>query len=251
MLQGDQAGDGLAETLNATSKPAIGWIERKRASSLDVQRYTRFVGIMKRALPLGAAALLAAVLAYSLQPRLQDGKRVAMTFQKLGFNINHDLMMTKPKLTGVDGNGNPYVVTAEDAIQDAHDSKRAQLRKVEADLTTKSGTWVNLTATHGLLDDTRARLWLSGIIDVFSDNGYEAHTTAASIDMNTGSVVGNKFVWGQGVFGTFHADKFWIDRGTVRPGKHVSKRNGKTDKTIVHLYGNVHMTILKRGAAHS
>jgi lipopolysaccharide export system protein LptC len=249
----DPTSDGLADALNSASKPAIAWIERQRASAIDVQRYTRFVGIMKRALPMAAAALLAAVIAYSLQPRMQDSKRVALTFQSLHL-LSNDLMMTKPRLTGVDGNGNPYVVTAEEAIQDAHNSKVAQLKKVEADLTTKGGAWVNLTATHGLLDDAKELLWLSGIIDVFSDNGYEAHTTAARVDMNTGSVIGSKFVWGQGPFGTFYADKFRIDRTAQRLPKHAPRQakpdKTKSDKTLIYLYGNVHMTILKHGAAH-
>jgi len=250
MVPPDPARDGLVDALTSPPKPGLRWMERKRASALDVQRYTRFVGIMKRALPMATAALLVAVVAYSLQPRGQDSRHMALTFKQLHI-LSNDLMMTKPKLTGVDGNGNPYVVTAEEAIQDAHNSRRAQLRTVEADLTTRSGTWVNLTATHGLLDDDKARLWLSGIIDVYTDNGYEAHTSVASVDMNTGSVFGDRYVWGQGPFGTFHADKFWIDRGNAHAGKHVSKRNGKSDKTIIHLYGNVHMTILKGRAAHS
>jgi lipopolysaccharide export system protein LptC len=248
----DPTSEGLADALNSASKPAIGWIDRQRASALDVQRYTRFVGIMKRALPLAAAALLAAVLAYSLQPRLQDSRKMTLVFKELNLSGN-DLTMTKPRLTGVDGNGNPYVVTAEEAIQDAHNSKRAQLQKVEADLTTKGGTWVNLTATHGLLDQAKELLWLSGIIDVFSDNGYEAHTTVARVDMNTGSVVGNKFVWGQGPFGTFYADKFHIERTAPHASKHGAKPaildKTKADKTMVYLYGNVHMTMFKRGAA--
>jgi lipopolysaccharide export system protein LptC len=252
MVQSDPTSDGLADALNSASKPAIAWIERQRASTLDVQRYTRFVGIMKRALPMAAVALLMAVLAYSLQPRMQDSRKMALTFKELNL-FGNDLTMTKPRLTGVDGNGNPYVVTAEEAIQDAHNSKVAQLRKVEADLTTKSGTWINLTATHGLLDQAKELLWLSGIIDVFSDNGYEAHTTAAKVDMNTGSVVGRKFVWGQGLFGTFYADKFHIERTTQRAPKHGAKPapldKTKADKTMVYLYGNVHMTMFKRGVA--
>jgi lipopolysaccharide export system protein LptC len=248
----DPASEGLSDALTSPSKPAIGWIERQRASTLDVQRYTRFVGIMKRALPMAAAALLAAVLAYSLQPRMQDTRKMTLIFKQLNL-FGNDLMMTKPRLTGVDGNGNPYVVTAEEAIQDAHNSKRAQLKKVEADLTTKSGTWVNLTATRGLLDQGKELLWLSGIIDVFSDNGYEAHTTVARVDMNTGSVIGRKFVWGQGPFGTFYADKFRIDRTTQRAPKHGATQakpdKAKPDKTMVYLYGNVHMTMLKHGTA--
>jgi len=244
----DPTSDGLADALNSASKPAIAWIERQRASALDVQRYTRFVGIMKRALPMAAAALLAAVLAYSLQPRMQDSRKMTLIFKQLNLSGN-DLMMTKPRLTGVDGNGGPYVVTADEAIQDSHNSKRAQLRKVEADLTTKSGTWINMTATRGLLDQAKEKLWLTGAIDVYSDNGYEVHSTAANIDMNTGSVVGKKFVWGQGPFGTFHADEFTIERNGGRAPKHAVKTAAKSDKTIIHLYGNVHMTIVKHGTA--
>jgi lipopolysaccharide export system protein LptC len=255
-VQGDSSGDALAESLNplAASKPAIAWIERQRATVTDVQRYTRFVGIMKRALPIAAGALLAAVLAYSLQPRLQGNKNMAITFRTL--HISNDLMMTKPRLTGVDGNGKPYVVTAEDAIQDPHNSKRAQLHKVEADMTLKTGEWVNLAATRGLLDDAKQMLWLTGVIDVNSDNGYEVHTTAANIDLETGDVFGNRYVTGLGPFGTFHADKFKIDRGMPRPAssnakRHMPKSDAKTDNTKIYLYGNVHMTILKHGATRS
>jgi lipopolysaccharide export system protein LptC len=254
--QGDPSGDALAESLNPLSaKPAIAWIERQRATVTDVQRYTRFVVIMKRALPMAAVTLLAAVLAYSLQPRLQNSKNMAITFRNLHI-LNNDLMMTKPRLTGVDGNGKPYVVTAEDAIQDPHNSKRAQLHKVEADMTLKTGEWVNLTATRGQLDEGKQLLWLAGVIDVYSDNGYEVHTTAANIDLVTGNVVGKRYVTGLGPFGTFRADSFVIDRGMPRPANpgvkyHAPKSDGKTDNTKIFLYGNVHMTILKRGATRS
>jgi lipopolysaccharide export system protein LptC len=208
---------------------------------------------MKRALPMGAAALLAAVFAYSLQPRLQDGKKLALTFQRLHI-VNNDLMMTKPRLTGTDGQGNPYVVTAEEAIQDTHNAKLARLRKVDADVTMKNGQWLNLTATQGWLDDAKQKLWLWGVIDAFSDNGFEVHTTASAIDMLTGGVVGNRPVTGQGPMGTFSADRFKIDRGTTRQRKrgtvHNPKIQAKNETTKIFLYGHVKMTIYKHGASH-
>jgi lipopolysaccharide export system protein LptC len=232
-----------------TAKPAVRWIERRRASALDVQRYTRFVGIMRRALPMAAAALLAAVVAYSLQPRMQNSKKLAITMKLVGV-LTNDLMMTKPRLTGIDADGDPYVVTADKAIQDPHNSKRANLQKVEADVTLKKGDWVNLTATRGLLDTTQQKLWLAGVIDVFSDNGYEAHTSAALVYMQTGVVTGDRFVSGQGPFGTFTADHFRIDHGAQVSNPHT-RHMTKSDKTIIHLYGNVHMMLLKHGTAHS
>lgn len=243
--------DALAKP-SAPTRPAIDWTARNRSTSSEMQRYSRFVVIMKRALPMAAAALLAAVIAYSLQPRLQDGKKLALIFQTM--HINNDLVMEKPRLTGVDSEGNPYVVTAADAIQDLHNAKHAQLRTVEADITLKDGKWLNLTATRGWLDSVKQRLWLTGIIDVFSDNGYEMHTTAADIDMLTGTVNGRRFVTGQGPLGTFRADSFKIDRGTARDRRHGAARNAKlearNEKTLIFLYGNVRMTIYKHGTAH-
>jgi lipopolysaccharide export system protein LptC len=249
MAGGKTIPDAIADPLTKLppAKPAIDWTARYRATTLDVQRYSRFVGVMKRALPMAAAALLVAVVAYSLQPRLQNSKKLTLTMQKIGI-LNNDLMMIKPKLTGADGEGNPYVVTAEEAVQDAHDAKRAQLRHVEADMTLKNGEWLNLTATRGWLDESKQKLRLQGAIDIYTDKGYEAHTTLANVDMHSGVVWGNAPVNGQGPFGTFRADRFRIDRDAA--AKHGKSPDAKKDKTNIYLYGHVQMTIYKGRTTH-
>ncbi|HEX4077854.1 MAG TPA: LPS export ABC transporter periplasmic protein LptC [Rhizomicrobium sp.] len=209
------------------------WGARVRANARQTKRYSRFVAIMKRALPLTAAALVAAVLVYALQPRQESSRRVAMTFQRLGI-VNDDLAMMKPKLTGTDDEGEPYVVTADEAIQDAHDAKRATLKDVEGDITLKDGHWIATTAPGGLLDARNRRLALAGSIAVYSDSGFELHTTAASVDMRSAIIIGNRAVAGQGPTGTFRADRFKIDRRA----------------RLVFLYGNVHMTIDSHGTKH-
>ncbi len=75
-----------------------------------------------------------AVIVYSLLPRASD--RVTVNAVKTGL-IQNDLAMVKPKLTGTDEDGNPYVITAEIAIQDPKDIHHVSLQKVEADMTTK------------------------------------------------------------------------------------------------------------------
>ncbi|HTT85069.1 MAG TPA: LPS export ABC transporter periplasmic protein LptC [Rhizomicrobium sp.] len=202
------------------------WGARARATIRQTKRYSRFVMIMKRALPLAAAALLAAVLVYALQPRQENSQRVAMTFERLGI-VNDDLAMMKPRLTGTDDEGDPYVVTAEEAIQDKQDSRRATLRNVEGDVTLKDGSWIATLAPGGVLDARSRHLMLGGAISVYSDSGYEIHTTSASVDMRTAVITGNRAVSGQGPMGTFRADRFRIDRRT----------------RLVFLYGNVHMII--------
>jgi lipopolysaccharide export system protein LptC len=209
------------------------WGARARATIRQTKRYSRFVTIMKRALPLAAVALLAAVLVYSLQPRQESRQRVAMTFERLGI-VNDDLAMMKPRLTGTDDEGDPYVVTAEQAIQDKRDSRRAALKTVEGDVTLKDGSWITTLAPAGVLDARQRHLALDGAISVYSDSGYEIHTTAANVDMRTAIITGNHAVAGQGPMGTFRADRFRIDRRA----------------RMVFLYGNVHMIIDHKIAKH-
>lgn len=226
------------------------WGARRRATAGQTERYSRFVMIMKRALPLAAAALVAAVLVYALQPRQERSARVAMTFQRLGI-VNDDLAMLKPRLTGMDDEGDPYLVTADEAIQDKSDSKRATLRNVQGDVTLKDGTWITTTAPQGLLDAKSGHLMLTGPIAVYSDSGYEIHTAEAYVDMRTGSVVGNKSVNGQGPFGIFRADRFRLERhqrATAGKSALSSKdarhqRGQESGAGEVFLYGNVRMII--------
>jgi lipopolysaccharide export system protein LptC len=231
-----------------TAKHHVDWAVHARSTVMDARRYTRFVTIMKRALLLAAAALLIAVLAYSLQPR--DTSRFAMTtFAQLG-KIANDLSMVKPHLVGADSDGNPFVVTADLAIQDPHNVHRARLFNVEADTTTKDHAWINARSPRGFLDSDANKLWLSENVSLFTDSGYEVHTKAAFIDMApaclpsgappsrprpgkppprcaTTSVRGDVPVNGQGPLGTFRADRFRIEKGS----KHI------------YLLGHVRMTL--------
>lgn len=202
------------------------WGARVRVSMRQTARYSRFVGIMKRVLPVAAAALMAAVLIYALQPRQEQSRRVAMTFERLGI-VNGDLTMMKPRLTGEDGEGDPYLVTADEAIQDGKDAKRARLKNVEGDTTLQDGSWIGGMAPEGRLDARNHRLALDGAIAVYSGDGYEMHTTQADIDMQSGTIIGNRAVTGQGPLGNYRADRFEIDRRA----------------RLVSLHGHVRMII--------
>lgn len=199
------------------------WTARNRDDAVSALRYTRFVSIIKRVLLLAAIALIVAVVAYSLQPR--DSDHVSMTFEKLG-SIANDLAMVKPRLNGTDSEGNPFVVTADSAVQDGKNARRAVLNNVEADMTMKSGGWLNANAERGLLDADKKTVDLTGKIAVFSDSGYEIHTASAHVDLAKGEVTGNTQVTGQGPYGTLRANGFRINRKTQE----------------VKLVGNVHMT---------
>lgn len=246
-----------ADNPDAMTSSRMDLSARARTTVSEAKRYTKFVGVMKRVLTIAALLLLGAVLAYSLAPRPQG--KVAMTFQRLGI-VNNDLAMIKPKLTGVDKKGSPYLVTADEAIQDGRNTKHAKLKNVSADLTTKTGKWINIAAPRGFLIGDKNKLDLFDAVSMFTDTGYEAHTTLAHVDLTSDSVSGPRWVSGQGPLGTFTADKFLIEQPKVCGRKEtsvakaasrcvpVSASVDATDARI-YLYGNVHMTLYRKRKA--
>jgi lipopolysaccharide export system protein LptC len=198
----------------------LDWAAKSRGTMLDAEKYSRFVSIMKRALPMAAVVLIAAVVAYALQPRQQD--RVTMTFESMR-EVDNDLAMIKPRLIGDDSDGNPFVVTADRAVQVGRNSRRARLENVEADMTIAKKDWLNATAARGLFDMDSNMLTLDGGLSVFSDTGYELHTQSATVDLKKSIVRGRNTVSGQGPIGTMRADTFVLDRagGTLVLNGHV------------------------------
>ena len=199
----------LAPPAAAEEHPLRDWKERVRGTAIDTLRYTRFVRFMKGALPIAAATILASVIAYSLVPRHQD--RVSLAYQRMG-TLRNDLAMIKPRLTGTDAKGNPFVITAEAAIQDAKNAHRATLEKVDADLQLDGQRWLNASADTGFFDMDASTLKLNGGIAVYTDSGYELHTKSADIDLKKNIFSGEEAVTGHGPLGSISADRFRIDR---------------------------------------
>jgi lipopolysaccharide export system protein LptC len=136
--------------------------------------------------------------------------------------------MVKPRLAGADAKGNPFVITADSAVQDAHNPKKASLKNLEADLTVDKGNWINARARAGMVDMDSGALELRGGIAVFTATGYELHTNSASANLKQSVIHGHETVTGQGPQGTLRADEFHADRAT----------------NLLTLSGHVRMTLL-------
>ena len=187
------------------------WSARVRSTTSEAMRYSRFVKVMKKVLSFGAFAIIAAVLAFFFMER--QPRRLELAYEKLG-KVQNDLAMMKPRLTGADSKGNPFVITADRAVQDARNPRKATLRNMEADLTTDKNNWLNARARAGMVDMNTGQLELSGGIDVFSANGYELHSRTASANLKQSIIHGHEPVTGQGPQGTLRADSFHADRNT-------------------------------------
>jgi lipopolysaccharide export system protein LptC len=187
------------------------WSARTRTTAHEAQRYSRFVTRMKRLLALGAFLIIAAVLAFFFVQRMP--RQLQMSYERLG-RVENDLAMMKPRLTGSDSKGRPYVITADMAVQDGHDPKRANLKNLEADLGLDRGNWLNAHAKTGMVDLNTGQLELSGGIDVFTATGFELHSPSASANLKQSVIHGHETVTGQGPDGTLRADRFHADRAT-------------------------------------
>ena len=206
------------------SVPGYDWSARVRSTAMEALRYSRFVALMKRLLALGAFLIIAAVLAFFFVQRLP--RQLQMSYERLG-HVENDLAMMKPRLTGADSKGNPYVITADMAVQDAHNNKKASLKNLEADLALDSKNWLNAHARTGMVDMTTGQLELRDGIDVFTATGYELHSKSASANLKQNVIHGHEPVTGQGPNGTLRADEFHADRAT----------------DILTLSGHVQMTL--------
>ncbi|MEY4965548.1 MAG: hypothetical protein RL274_1131 [Pseudomonadota bacterium] len=204
--------------------PQYDWSARVRTTAIEALRYSKFVHLMKRVLSLGAFLIIAAVLAFFFVQR--QPRQLAMSYEKLG-RIENDLAMVKPRLTGADDRGNPFVITADMAVQDSKNTRKASLKNLEADLALDKNSWINARARAGMVDMAAGKLELTGGIDVFTDTGYELHSKTAAMDLKQSVVHGHEPVTGQGPDGTLRADSFHADRNT----------------NLLTLSGNVQMTL--------
>ena len=200
------------------------WSARVRTTTVEAVRYSRYVVLMKRLLSLGAFLIIATVLAFFFVQRMP--RQLQVSYERLG-HIENDLTMVKPRLAGADAKGNPFVITADSAVQDASNPKKASLTNLEADLTLDKQNWINARAKTGMVDMNTGQLELGGGIDVFTATGYELHSNSASANLKQSIVHGHEPVTGQGPDGTLRADEFHADRTT----------------NILTLNGHVHMTL--------
>lgn len=180
----------------------------------SASQYSRFVGIMKIALPLAALAILLAVIVASINS--QDAGNVSIFFTSTT-GVPGELHMIKPKFTGFDSKNQPYSLTAETAIQDKEDDTLVHLETVAGELSAKidddslialDQPLVTLSATGGLLDSEDQLLTLTGSVTVASKGDYLLRTQEAVFDFGNDVISGDRPVSVEGIVAKITADRF-------------------------------------------
>lgn len=171
--------------------------------------YSVFVGLMKVLLPALAVGLVLLVVVW---PQVSDDdNRFRVGVSELGPGQADSLNMINARFEGVDDENRPFTITADVATQAAGEPDLVELRLPKADITLADGAWVALTARSGRYDRKAKRLELSGGVSLFHDLGFELHTAAAEIDLDSGVASGDRPVSGQGPSGTLSAEGFRVE----------------------------------------
>jgi lipopolysaccharide export system protein LptC len=179
------------------------WQHRVRPAADATVGYTRFVRIMKVMLPLVALSLIVLVIVYSTSRE----ERIRVVVQDIGA-VDKDRQLVAPRLTGTDGRGQPFTVTAKGATQAPGKTRKLTIDEVTADITMQDKSWVQVGAVQGHLDVEGKTLDLVKSINIYSDKGYECHTDAARYDFGSGLLKGDAPIRCQGPMGVFDAQKF-------------------------------------------
>lgn len=175
-----------AHLLDGTGGPApiAHAIDRQRRHAFEkAARQSRLIRRLRVALPVLSVVLLSAVIGFTVLTRLE----LALSYGDLAIT-SEGLSMSAPKLSGSDGKGRTYTVSAERAVQDLGNPKLIRLYGINAHVRQADGSAADFAAGSGLYDAGGQTLVLDKDISIRSDDGSTADLERASIDLATGNV---------------------------------------------------------------
>ncbi len=163
---------------------------------------------MKFLLPTVALALVVLVI---LWPQIYfDTSKFSIGFARLKATGGEFPSMVNARFVGTDRRNQPFAVTADIAKSTSLGASNVELEMPKADLARNDGSAIMLTANS---DGTirRETLKLQGAAgSVPNHSGYEFRTSAADVDLASGTASGSKPVEGQGPFGQLFGEGFRI-----------------------------------------
>lgn len=172
------------------------------------ERHHRIIVALRVALPLAALGLVGLVIAW---PQLQTREPgFILSFSKIA-NYDDRIRMVHPRYAGIDSKNQPFVITADVATQTRGDDRKVSLEGLEADITLADGTWLNLQATTGTYRPRKEVLVLNDKVRIYTGRGLEFETEVARVDLRRGEAASDAPVQGHGPFGTFKADRLYIE----------------------------------------
>ncbi|MCI5050497.1 MAG: LPS export ABC transporter periplasmic protein LptC [Rickettsiales bacterium] len=184
------------------------WIRQDTQRLLSsIGRYTRFVLFSKMFLAVLSVLMILTIIILPVINADEEGLRIAFT--TVNEKTDSVPVMTNPTFQGVDEKNQPYLITADSAIQ--QDENTIILSNVQADMLTEEETWLTVRAKGGQINTDAKTLKLTDDVYLFHDQGYEMATESVHVDMNKHIARGVKPVEGFGPLGSIKAEGFVWD----------------------------------------
>ena len=191
----------------STERPRLSALGQPRAEArfADAERHRRRVKRLKIALPLLAAACVAAVFISLVANRRPD---VSLTN-----GATPAIEMAAPVLKGIGENGKPYEVQADQATQTREGV--VELTNVKGRMELDDGTML-IDAKGGKLSPETGKGSVEGGVTIDLAGQYHFETERADIDMKSGIVTGDAKVRVTGPMGTIEAAGFRVEKSVKR-----------------------------------
>lgn len=155
----------------------------RAAAFASAARQSRRVRRLRLLLPLSGLLLTAVIMAVTALSRIE----IALSVGDLKIT-GAGLTMDAPRLSGSDGKGRTYLVTAENAVQSLADTRVIRLTGIRAHVTQADGSFADFSAAEGVYDAGGQKLTLDRDISITSSDGSAAALRQAVIDLSNGAV---------------------------------------------------------------
>jgi len=181
-------------------------------SRLPGNQYSRRVALLKLALPATGGSLLLMVMIWPRVAPLFDRLRIAA----IDLREARELRMINPRYAGTDRDGHPFVVTAAVGRQVPQRDDVMSLDQPVANVQSRSGAKIVVTADSGVYQTQTQYLDLFGKVTVTHENGTTFVTTNGRMDAANGAAEGHNPVEGHGPQGDVTGQGFQIlDKGDI------------------------------------
>lgn len=164
-----------------TESPDTGPESTLSRAQRAARRHSGRVRRLRVLLPVAGGTLALLMIGALLAPSFLTGLDIA----SLGVT-REGLVMETPRLSGTDGRGNSYEVTAERAIQNFASPTLVKLENIVAHIMLGPDGTADFTAKSGTYDTVAEHLVLDDGLKVASSKGYDAALTRVEIDLKSG-----------------------------------------------------------------
>ncbi len=147
------------------------------------QRRSARVRVLRKAILIGAFGMVAGMIAIAVFNPFGP-KSGSLGFSNLSVD-GSKIEMAKPRLAGFRSDGQPYVLTADRALQDIKHPTIAELQNLVGDMGATGGETTRLTADVGVYDTVAERMRLTGAVKIANPR-FLVRLRSVDIDFKTG-----------------------------------------------------------------